>query len=248
MGKSVLIVAAHPDDEVLGCGGIIARHARAGDRVNVLLLAEGATAREGLRDEPGAVAALRDAAVAAARVLGAGEPRFCGFPDNRLDTVPMLDLIRPIETLAREIEPHTVYTHHHGDLNVDHRLTHEAVVTAFRPTPGRTAHALYAFEVLSSTGWAAPSRETAFAPTRFVDIGETLEAKIAALDCYRAEMRAFPHARSVEAVRALAACRGASVGLHAAEALCVIREILPWHEAVDETASRSPGKHGARGE
>ena len=97
----------------------------------------------------------------------------------------MLDLIKPIEALAREIEPHTVYTHHHGDLNVDHRLTHEAVVTAFRPTPNCTVHALYAFEVLSSTGWAASSRDIAFAPTRFVDIGETLEAKIAALDCYR---------------------------------------------------------------
>ena len=227
MGKSVLVVAAHPDDEVLGCGGIIARHARAGDAVNVLLLAEGATAREGLRDKRGAVAALRDAAVAAARELGAAEPRFCGFPDNRLDTVPMLDLVKPIETLAREIEPHTVYTHHRGDLNVDHRLTHDAVVTAFRPTPDRTARALYAFEVISSTGWTAPSSDTTFAPTRFVDIGETLEAKIAALDCYRAEMRPFPHARSVEAVRALATCRGAGVGLHAAEALCVIREIVP---------------------
>ena len=248
MGKSVLIVAAHPDDEVLGCGGTIARHARAGDTVNILLMAEGATAREGLLNERRAVAALRDAAVAVARVLGAGEPRFCGFPDNRLDTVPMLDLIRPIEALAREIEPHTVYTHHQGDLNVDHRIVHEAVVTAFRPTPNCTAHALYAFEVLSSTGWADPSRDTPFAPTRFVDIRDTLEVKIAGLNCYRSEMRPFPHARSVEAVLALAAYRGAGVGLHAAEAFCVIREIVPQHEDGEEAASRSSQEHGARGE
>ena len=246
MGKSVLIVAAHPDDEVLGCGGTIARHTRAGDTVNILLLAEGATAREGLLNERGAVAALRDAAATVARVLGAEEPRFCGFPDNRLDTLPMLDLVRPIETLVGEIEPHTVYTHHHSDLNVDHRLAHEAVVTALRPTPSRSTHALYGFEVLSSTGWADPSRHTPFAPTRFVDIRDTLEAKIAALNCYRSELRPFPHARSVEAVRALAAYRGAGVGLHAAEAFCVIREIVPWHQDNEEAVSRSPRKHGTR--
>ena len=223
MRKTVLVVAAHPDDEVLGCGGVIARHASAGDTVNVLLLAEGATAREPA-DTPGAVAALREAVEAAARALGAAEPRFCGFPDNRLDTVPLLDVIKPIEAVIEAVAPEIVYTHHAGDLNVDHRIVHRAVVTACRPLPESPVKAIYAFETVSSTEWQSAGE--AFRPQRWVDIEPFLGCKMRALEAYAAEMRPFPHARSFDAVEALARWRGASAGLKAAECFVVVRELV----------------------
>src|SRR5579859_605568 len=220
---NILVVAAHPDDELLGCAGTIARHAAAGDHVHILIAAEGATARAvGGQAE---VQALQQAARKAATILGAEPPRFAGLPDNRMDSRPILDITQIIEAVVEEVKPAVVYTHHGGDLNRDHRILHEAVVTACRPLPGRTIKKLLTFETLSSTEWASESVGAAFRPRHFVDITETLEAKLLALDCYHAEMRAFPHPRSAEAVAALAALRGSQVGLLAAEAFDVVYEI-----------------------
>ncbi|HMA50882.1 MAG TPA: PIG-L deacetylase family protein [Magnetospirillaceae bacterium] len=220
---NILVVAAHPDDELLGCAGTIARHAAAGDHVHILIAAEGATARAvGGQAE---VQALQQAARKAATILGAEPPRFAGLPDNRMDSRPILDITQIIEAVVEEVKPAVVYTHHGGDLNRDHRILHEAVVTACRPLPGRTIKKLLTFETLSSTEWASESVGAAFRPRHFVDITETLEAKLLALDCYRAEMRTFPHPRSGEAVAALAALRGSQVGLLAAEAFDVVYEI-----------------------
>ena len=219
--KKILVVAAHPDDEVLGCGGTIARHASVGDTVSVLLLSEGATSREPT-DAEGDVSALRRAAVEASRTLGAVEPRFCGFPDNRLDTVPLLDVIKAIEVVVDAIEPEIVYTHHQGDLNVDHRIAHQAVATACRPLPGASVNGIYAFEVVSSTEWQTSM--SSFRPNRWINIKPFLHRKLRALEAYSSEMRPFPHARSFEAVDALARVRGASAGLEAAECFMVVRE------------------------
>lgn len=231
--KTVLVVAAHPDDEVLGCGGIIARHADAGDRVFSFILAEGATSRGHVTggDE---IERLQEAAQNAARVLGAEPPRFGGLPDNRLDSLPLLDVIERIEAVIEEINPSIVYTHHGGDLNVDHRIAYQAVVTACRPLPGAAVRAVYAFETVSSTEWAADATAGVFCPTRFVDISAQLDRKMDALGCYAVEMRPFPHARSIEAVAALARLRGASVGVTAAEALAVVREVVDKINAPDE--------------
>jgi len=223
MTSSVLVVAAHPDDEVLGCGGVVARHVGAGDTVNILLLAEGAIAREPA-NEPGAVAALQEAAAAAAHTLGASEPRFCGFPDNRLDSLPLLDVIKAIEDVVAEVAPKIVYTHPANDLNVDHRIVHQAAITACRPLPGSPVQAVYAFETVSSTEWQATGE--AFRPQRWIDIEPFLELKLRALDAYTVEMRPFPHARSREAVEALARVRGAAAGLRAAECFMVVREVV----------------------
>lgn len=224
----ILVVAAHPDDEVLGCGGTITKHVAAGDRVHVLILGEGATARDESRDvsaRANEIQSLQKAAAAAARELGAEPPRFAGLPDNRLDGVDLLDVVKVVEVAVGELRPVVVYTHHVGDLNVDHRIAHQAVVTACRPLPESCVRAVYAFETVSSTEWAY-SRDHAFHAARFVEITDQLETKKQALSCYASEMRAFPHARSIENIEALARLRGASVGVGAAEAFVVVREII----------------------
>ncbi len=220
---TVLVIAAHPDDEALGCGGALARHSRQGEDVHVLFLADGVTSR----DEAGE-ADVREraaAAEAAARALGAKPPSFAGMPDNKLDTVPLLDEVKAVEDALGETAPDVVYTHHGGDLNVDHRIVHQAALTACRPQPGSSVRAIYAFEVPSSTEWN--DTPEVFIPNRFVDISATLDAKMKALACYAGEMRPFPHPRSVEAIEALARWRGAAAGLEAAEAFHVIRRVVP---------------------
>ena len=225
--RAVLVVAAHPDDEILGCGGALARHAAGGDTVHVLIVAEGATSRDARRDPAGREAeltALKTAALRAASTIGAEEPRLLGLPDNRLDALPLLDVIKPIEAVAEAVAPEIVYTHHAGDLNVDHRIVHQAVVTACRPLPRSPVRAIYAFETVSSTEWQ--SAGDAFRPQRWVDIAPFLHLKLQALEAYAAEMRPFPHARSLEAVEALARVRGAAAGLKAAECFMVVRELV----------------------
>lgn len=227
MADIVLAVMAHPDDEVLGCGATLARHAARGDTVHVLFLADGETAR-GQDYQPKtfaeAIAARHKAAEAAAKVLDLQPPRFLDLPDNRLDGMHLLDLAKAVEAVLAEVKPSIIYTHHSGDLNVDHRRTREAVLTACRPLPGRPVRRIYGCEVLSSTEFGDSSSGT-FTPRRFVNVAAQLEAKLAALACYDREMAPFPHPRSPEAVRALAAWRGSASGLLAAEAFDIIREI-----------------------
>ncbi len=222
MSHSVLVVAAHPDDEVLGAGGTLARHGRDGDEVHVIFLADGVGAR-GTRSE-GELSARKDSARMAADLLGLASLHFLDRPDNRLDTVPLLDIVQEIEARMEEVRRAPVYTHHGGDLNVDHRIAHQATLTACRPLPGASVKAIYAFEVPSSSEWSSPQIGGAFEPRRLVGIDINL--KLQALNCYDQELRNFPHPRSVEAVAALARWRGANAGLEAAEAFDVIREII----------------------
>jgi N-acetylglucosamine malate deacetylase 1 len=222
MSKPVLAIVAHPDDEVLGAGGTLARHAVKGDAVHILFLADGVGSRG---DDKAAAEHRARAARLAASTLRVHEPDFLGLPDNRLDGLDLLDIVMPIEKAIRKIAPQTIYTHHAGDLNIDHALCHRAVLTACRPMLGSTVLRIYAMEVPSSTEWSSPHPAYAFMPTHFVDISGTQEAKRRALEAYGEEMRPFPHPRSFEALNALAAWRGASAGLHAAEAFMVVREI-----------------------
>jgi LmbE family N-acetylglucosaminyl deacetylase len=227
-GTHVLIVAAHPDDEALGCGGAIARHVAENERVNILFLAEGGTARYPSADLNAAISdieAREEAARKAAKVLGAQLPVFIRNPDNRLDTVPLIDLAKSIEKTVSELKPAIIYTHHGGDLNVDHRRVHEAVLTACRPMDGHPVKAIYAFEVCSSTEWALSNAFAPFRPNHFVDIAPHLDRKLAALECHAMEMRPFPHPRSYDAVKALAQFRGAMCGCLAAEAFEVVRQV-----------------------
>jgi LmbE family N-acetylglucosaminyl deacetylase len=226
--RNVLVVAAHPDDEVLGCGGTIARHADAGDRVWVLIVAEGATSRQSKRDRAELVdklSTLAHAAQAACTILGAMGVELLDLPDNRLDSLDRLDLIKQIEERIDRHRPQVVYVHHAGDVNVDHRRLHEAVVTACRPTPGHAVKRLLSFEVASSTEWQPPGSGPAFHPNWFVDISSQWERKCLALEAYASEMRPWPHARSIQSLEHLARWRGAQVGVEAAEAFCLLRHI-----------------------
>ena len=228
MPKSILVVSAHPDDEVLGCGGTIACHAANGDLVQVLIMAEGATSRQDQRDRGQAsyeLSSLADAAQVAGSILGVVGVELLNLPDNRLDALDRLDLIKKIEERITRHQPEVVYVHHAGDVNIDHRRLHEAVVTACRPTPGQPVRQLLSYEVASSTEWQPPGSGPAFQPNWFVDISSHWSRKRQALEAYSLEMRPWPHARSLEAVEHLARWRGAQVGVEAAEAFCLLRHL-----------------------
>lgn len=220
MNKIILVVAAHPDDEVLGCGGTIARHAAEGDIVHVVFLTDGEGARQGVA--PDATTRREGDAAMALRILGAAAPIFLGLEDNRLDAYALLDIVRPVEKVVAALAPDVIYTHHGGDLNIDHQLAHRAVMTACRPLPGSPTREIYSFEVVSSTEWGSPGVRD-FTPQMYVDVSAYMALKQQALGVYHEEMRTAPHARSVENLAALATYRGASVGVAAAEAFMVMR-------------------------
>lgn len=217
MTGPVLVVAAHPDDEVLGCGGTIAKWAAEGREVFVLIMADGETSRpEATTDD---IIDRLQAALAAGQVLGATVDRL-GFADNRMDGAMLLDVVQRIEERIHATRPTTVLTHHGGDVNVDHRVVHQAVLAACRPQPGHCVRELLYFEVPSSTEWATPDT---FAPNYFVDITDHVVAKLDALACYVLELRPFPHPRSYAAIGARDQWRGATAGYKAAEAFMVGR-------------------------
>ena len=148
-----------------------------------------------------------------------------GLPDNQLDTLSLLDVIQSIESVIERIVPSVVYTHSGADLNADHRILHQAVVTACRPLPDSPVRKLYAFETVSSTEWSTAAMGPSFRPTHFVGVAAFWSQKLAALHCYESEMRRFPHARSYEAVEAIARVRGSQVGLEMAEAFETLLDI-----------------------
>ena len=222
MSERVLVIAAHSDDEALGCGGTIAAHARAGDRVEVLFMTDGVGARGSGSAE---AAARADASAKALRILGVAKHENLDFPDNRMDSVPLIEVTKAIEARVDAFAPSIVYTHHGGDLNVDHRVTHEATMTALRPLPGSPTRTVLAFEVMSSTEWRARGPGNDFRPSWHVDITDDLQAKLDALGAYEAEMRPWPHSRSIRALDHLARRRGADVGVEAAEAFELLRHI-----------------------
>jgi LmbE family N-acetylglucosaminyl deacetylase len=217
MAERVLVIAAHPDDEVLGCGGTMALHARAGHAVTSVIVCEG----ESLRYGPNGVGQAAQAHGAAA-TLGVHDIRLLGFADQRLDTVPLTDIITPLEQIVRGVRPCVVYCQFGGDVNRDHQLLFKAALVATRPTE-HCIRAVYAFDTASSTEWAFPR---AFTADTWVDITETLELKLAAMACYESEMRPYPHPRAIEALRHRAAAWGNQHCLDAAEVFMTVRRTL----------------------
>jgi N-acetylglucosamine malate deacetylase 1 len=216
-GKKILVVSAHPDDEVLGCGATIRKHVDAGDDVSVVFMADGIGSRRSINQEE-LIEKREKNSINACSIIGVKNPFFFRLPDNRMDAEPFLDIVYILEEVINKFRPQIIYTHHGGDLNVDHRITHQAVITCCRPVPGSFVREIYSFEVPSSTEWSSPAMGGSFEPTVFVDISEYLEAKIQALKAYEGELLEFPHSRSFKAIEALARWRGASVGCLAAEA------------------------------
>lgn len=226
MPTKILIVAAHPDDEVLGCGATMARRSSAGDTVWTLILGEGITSRRGLSraEKARGLKKLTADSRRAVEILGVSRHIMKSFPDNGFDSIARLGLIHAVEEVVAELKPSVVYTHSPADLNVDHQLTCEAVKTACRPLPGSPVKEILAFEIPSSTEWRFDAGR-AFHPDVFTEVDAQLELKIRALQAYAGETRDFPHPRSGEYIRALAKVRGGQAGLKAAEAFSLIRRI-----------------------
>jgi len=217
--KSVLVIVAHPDDEVLGCGGTIAYFSSLEYSVNLLVMSDGVSSRTNSNNE--AKELRKKALNKSGEILGIDEIFLEDFPDNTMDSVPLISIINKIESVVNSVKPSVVFTHHSGDMNIDHQLTHKAVMTACRPTPELSVKEIYTFEVISSTDWGFDDNK--FTPNFFVDISSYLDLKMKALEVYGIEMRDSPHSRSKDHCRSLAIHRGHSVGLNAAEAFMAIR-------------------------
>jgi LmbE family N-acetylglucosaminyl deacetylase len=216
-GRSVLVFAAHPDDEILGCGGTLALHSQESDNVVVVIACEGESLRYG---EQGV--GQSNHTDRAMEILGIAEVVRLGFSDQRLDTITLTDLIEPLEDVVRRVRPSVVYTQWGGDINVDHRILFDAMLVATRPTE-TFIDSIRAFDTASSTEWAYPR---SFVPDTFVDISRTLEKKIEAMSCYVSELRPYPHPRSLEALANRARFWGNQNCLDAAEAFVTIRNVI----------------------
>lgn len=222
MKSTVLVIAAHPDDEVLGCGGVMARHADSGDEVHVLVVTRGIPELF----PPEVIEGTRRELAQAHVILGVRSVRFLDFPAPRLDAVPLYQVADAIGQVIREVRPSIVYCPHQGDLHGDHKAVFWATLVAARPVNAHRVTRLLCYETLSETEWAAPLTGDAFVPTVFTDISSTLARKLRACRCYRSQMKPFPNSRSLRAIAALARLRGAAAGLAAAESFILIREIV----------------------
>ena len=223
-----LIIAAHPDDEILGCGGSMAKWTNEGHDVHVLIMAEGATSRDKSRNRAARkneLSGLSKSAKHAGDILNVKSIELLDFPDNRLDSIDLLDVVKVVEEKISKVKPDVLITHHVGDLNIDHQIIHQAVMVACRPQPRHTVKRILSFEVPSATEWQSPTDSRTFLPNWFEDISDTLELKIMALEAYKSEMRKWPHARSIKALEHLARWRGSSMGIEAAEAFMLVRNI-----------------------
>lgn len=226
-----MIVASHPDDEVLGCGGTMAYHRQHNDDVHLIILTDGVTSRsydpeqplsreEELRLNCDSIAKRYQETLRAAAKLGVPSANLYqgGFADQRLDQYPLLDIVKKIEKVKQKIQPDIVYTHFWDDLNLDHRLTCQAVITAFRPKPHSKKVSIYLFEVPESTYLSIPRRRDAFQPGHYVDISSTIPLKLEALKMYESEARDYPDLRSPQFIEELARLRARGKNFQYAEA------------------------------
>jgi len=223
MKKTILIVAAHPDDEVLGCFGTVARLINEGCEVYTLILGEGKTSRDEERqvqNKKDEIAELSNEIQNANSIIGIKKVFVESFPDNRFDSVDLLDIIKVIFKVKEEVKPDIIFTHYENDLNIDHQLTYKAVITATRPMEGECVKEIYSFEILSSTEWNYP---LSFSPDTFYDISDTLSLKLKAMQAYKSELCQYPHPRSLEGIELNAKYYGMRTGKKAVEAFKSVR-------------------------
>lgn len=227
--RNILVVAAHPDDEILGVGGTVARHVAEGDKVYAIILGEGQTSRGDHREDISSevVAELHKNTMESAKAVGYSDVFFADFPDNRFDQVDLLDIVKEVERKVRELKPEIIYTHYSGDLNIDHQYTARAVLTATRPIGDYCVKEIYAFETLSSSEWNFDySAQPAFCPNVFVDITKYYDKKEQAMNCYVSELCEFPHPRSLTGMDVLSKTRGMAASMERAEAFMLIRKCV----------------------
>jgi len=221
--QTVLVVVAHKDDEVLGMGGTIAKHSHCGDIVYGISMTDGIGARHSKSQRKIDIRAK--AGMHAGKILGLNWLEGGAFPDNAMDTVPLLDVVKLIENVKLHIKPTMFYTHSSADLNIDHRIVSQATLTAFRPQPNEIWQEIRSFEVASATDFGHKSITNTFHPNLYIDITKTWDKKLLALKKYEVEMKAPPHTRSYEGLENLAKYRGNQVGLIYAEAFEIIRAV-----------------------
>ncbi len=226
--KRVMICVAHPDDELLGIGGSINKLVKDfGCHIKVVILGEGLTSRADNRNVEKFKSDLiehKSHIKLAQKELGYQELSLYDFPDNRFDTVPLLDLIKVIEKEKTLFKPDIIFTHHGGDLNIDHQSTFKAVITSSRPQNNEKVKTIFSFETPSGTEWQSSNHPFSFKPNFFIEINESqIKKKIKAMECYEFEKRKFPHPRSPEALKILASYRGISIGREYAEAFFMVR-------------------------
>ncbi len=225
--SKIMAIVAHPDDEILGLGGTLVKHHMDGDKIYCLILGEGVTSRKGLKEseKEEKLEKLKTQTEKAGEIIGFENIHFTDFPDNRFDEVPLLEIIQEVEKYIDKIEPEIIYTHFYDDLNIDHRRTFEAVITATRPFGDYRTKEIYCFETPSSTEWNFKNNDNHFDPNYFVDISDSIDEKIEALNCYENEIRDYPHPRSLEAIKTIAKRWGSVVGKKYIEAFELIRKV-----------------------
>ena len=226
----ILVIAAHPDDEILGSGATVKKWINSGTTAYALILAQGVTSRfSDVKGEEKEIQTklnnLKKESNASADIIGFSELYFEDFPDNRMDSVDLLDVIQSIEKHVERIKPTIILTHHTGDLNIDHRVTFEAVITACRPLSGSSVKKLYSFQIPSSTEWHFPYHKNSFSPNTFIDVSSTIHSKIEAMKCYKSEMRKAPHPRSEDILMTIAGQWGSVANMEYAEAFELIYSI-----------------------
>jgi len=225
MSKKILIIAAHPDDEVLGCFGTVARLINEGYEAYTLILGEGKTSRDEQRvveNKKNEIEELNTEIQKANDTIGIKKVFVESFADNRFDSVDLLDIIKVISKVKEEIKPHIIFTHYEHDLNIDHQITYKAVITATRPMQDECVKEIYSFEILSSTEWNYP---VSFSPDTFFDISDTIDLKIDAMKEYTSELCEYPHPRSLEGIELNAKYQGMRVGKEYVEAFKSVRVI-----------------------
>lgn len=227
MVPKTLLIVAHPDDEVLGCGGTIAKY-RNSMRTSLVILGEGISSRYAKRQEvkESELKELQSCSQRAGKILGIAEYSWLNLPDNRFDTIPLLDIVKKIEHIISKLQPQRIYTHHPNDLNIDHRIVFQAVLTAVRPNADLSVNEIYSFEVPSSTEWSLQIPGHTFNPNVFEDISDSIETKLEALRIYKSELRDYPHPRSVEGLRIIAQRWGLIVGKEFVEPFELIRRVI----------------------
>lgn len=223
MSKKILIVAAHPDDEVLGCFATVAKLIKKGYEAYTLILSGGKTSRGEVDKKE--LDFLKLEMEKANDHIGIKKIFTADFPDNAFDSVALLEIVKKIEEVKNEIKPEIIFTHHLGDMNVDHQITHKAVLTATRPVKDECVKTIYAMEVPSSTEWNSFSGQNAFIPNSFFEVEDTIELKINAMAQYGSELREYPHPRSLNHLKELAKVNGTKVGLNYSENFMIVRNI-----------------------
>ena len=235
---NVLVIAAHPDDEVLGMGGTLKKLSKNGDKLKIVIMATGISGRRSINYINSStykvnektkkimrkqIKKLRVDSKKAAKILGINDIEFMDFPDNEMDIISNLEITKKIEEKITKFKPRVVYTHSPFDINVDHRVLYNATLTATRPLADSSVKQVISFEVPSSTEWFFPSK---FSPTIFVNIEKELKAKLNALAAYKDEVRKFPHPRSREGIEIIAKRWGTVSGFKAAEAFYLVRQLI----------------------